>query len=438
VKALAAAGFATALMVLLVQVSTASPSGLTPQRAGDDPGGSTWTANAAAFRGKNGSRYVYTCPSYGTASSVWGTDVYTDDSSVCTAAVHTGQIALAGGGTVTIEIRPGQASYVSTTRNGITSNNYGPWSGSYVIVAATPAAPGVGVGGATWDARANPFRTYTGARFAYTCPANGTIGPVWGTGTYTDDSSVCTAAVHSGLLTLAAGGSVTIEMRAGQASYTGSTRNGITSSPYGAWVGTFVFPAAGGGGGGGTIGGPDPLPPPKPGVAVNVAGATGTVLIKVPGQSVATLQGGAQIPVGSTVDVTNGSVELTSADGAANFTKGAFVVREPAAPTATRLTDLTLTGGNFGVCTKAVRRTASSGATPPKPRVVRRLWGNGKGRFRTTGRYAAATVRGTSWKIEDRCDGTLVSVTNGTVTVRDLKRKRNVTVTAGKSYLAKR
>ena len=437
-KALAATGFAAALVVLVVQVSVASPSGVAPQRAGDDPGGSTWNANAAAFRGKNGSRYVYTCPSYGTASSVWGTDVYTDDSSVCTAAVHTGQITLAGGGTVTIEIRPGQASYASSTRNGITSTAYGSWSGSFVIVAATPAAPGIGVGGSTWDARPLAFRPYVGARFAYTCPANGTPGSVWGTDVYTDDSSVCTAAVHAGLITVAAGGNVVIEMRAGQASYTSSTRNGITSSPYAAWDGSFVFPAAGGGGGGGTIGGPDPLPPPKPGVAVNVQGGTGTVLVKVPGQSFATLQGGAQIPVGSTVDVTKGSVDLTSADGAANFTKGVFVVREPAGPASARLTDLTLTGGNFGVCTKAVRRSASSGATPPKPRVVRRLWGNGKGRFRTTGRYAAATVRGTSWKIEDRCDGTRVSVTNGTVIVRDLRLKRNVTVTAGKSYLAKR
>jgi LCCL domain len=434
VRALAVAGFAAALLVFLAQASPASPSALSPQSVRDDPGGSTWNATAAAFRGKNGSRYVYTCPSYGTVSSVWGTDVYTDDSSVCTAAVHASLITLAGGGTVTIEIRPGQASYVSSTRNGITSSAYGPWSGSYVIVSAVAATPGIGVGGSTWDARPSAFRPYVGARFSYTCPANGTPGPVWGTDVYTDDSSVCTAAVHAGLITVAGGGSVIIEMRAGQSSYTGSTRNGITSSPYAAWGGSFVLPAATGGG---TIGGPDPLPPPKPGVAVNVQGANGTVLVKVPGQSFATLQGGAQIPVGSTVDVTKGSVDLTSADGAANFTKGVFVIREPAAPAATRVTDLTLTGGNFAVCNKSVRRNASRTATPNK-KVVRRLWGNGKGRFRTTGRFAAATVRGTAWRIEDRCDGTVVSVTTGTVSVRDLRLKRNVVVTAGHSYLAKR
>jgi hypothetical protein len=440
VKALAAAGFAALLLLVpAAQASFASPqAAVTPQSARDDPGGSTWNATAASFRGKNGSRYVYTCPSYGTLASIWGTDVYTDDSSVCIAAVHAALISLAGGGTVTIEIRPGEASYTGSTRNGITSSSYGAWSGSYVIVAATAAAAGVGVGGSTWDAKPTAFRPYVGARFAYTCPPGGPPGSVWGTDVYTDDSSVCTAAVHAGLITVAGGGNVTIEMRAGQSSYNGSTRNGITSSPYAAWGGSYVFFGAPTGGSGGTIGGPDPLPPPQPGVAVNVQGGTGTVLVKVPGQGFATLQGGAQIPVGSTVDVTKGAVDLTSADGTANFTKGVFVIREPAAPAATRLTDLTLTGGNFNLCRK-VRRTASSSATPkPNAKVIRRLWGNGKGRFRTTGRYAAATVRGTNWHIEDRCDGTRVSVATGTVIVRDLRLKRNVTVTAGHSYLAKR
>ena len=205
-KALATAGFAALVLVLLVQAPVAPArsshrlAAVAPQSARDDPGGSTWNADAAAFRGKNGSRYVYTCPSYGVADSIWGTDLYTDDSSVCTAAVHAGLITLAGGGTVTIEIRPGEASYTGSTRNGITSSSYPAWSGSYVIVSATAVTPGVGVGGATWDARAAAFRTYTGARFAYTCPPNGTPAQIWGTDVYTDDSSVCTAAVHAGLI----------------------------------------------------------------------------------------------------------------------------------------------------------------------------------------------------------------------------------------------
>ena len=69
--------------------------------------------------------------------------------------------------------------------------------------------------------------------------------------------------------------------------------------------------------------------------------------------------------------------------------------------------------------------------------VVRQLWGNGKGRFRTRGRYAAATVRGTYWLTVDRCDGTLTQVRQGIVQVSDFRLKKQVTVRAGKSYLAK-
>jgi ferric-dicitrate binding protein FerR (iron transport regulator) len=69
--------------------------------------------------------------------------------------------------------------------------------------------------------------------------------------------------------------------------------------------------------------------------------------------------------------------------------------------------------------------------------VLGKLWGNGKGKFRTTGKYSSATVRGTIWLTQDECDGTLTKVTRGTVSVRDFKRKKTVTVKAGHSYLAR-
>jgi hypothetical protein len=69
--------------------------------------------------------------------------------------------------------------------------------------------------------------------------------------------------------------------------------------------------------------------------------------------------------------------------------------------------------------------------------VVRRLRGSANGRFRTRGRYSAATVRGTIWDTADRCDGTLTRVQRGVVDVRDFRARRNVTVRAGRSYLAR-
>ena len=105
-----------------------------PPTTGASPGGSGWDATAVNLRGRNGERFTFTCEPNGHISSVWGTDVYTDDSRVCSAAVHSGLINTTAGGTVIIEIRPGQSSYDATTRYGVTSSSYGSWYGSYVFV----------------------------------------------------------------------------------------------------------------------------------------------------------------------------------------------------------------------------------------------------------------------------------------------------------------
>jgi hypothetical protein len=93
-----------------------------------------WTDDAVAYRGKNYSRYTFTLPAGGTADSVWGTDVYTDDSSIGTAAVHAGVITLAAGGSVTIRILPGQSSYAGSTANGVTSGDWDAYEGSFEFV----------------------------------------------------------------------------------------------------------------------------------------------------------------------------------------------------------------------------------------------------------------------------------------------------------------
>jgi hypothetical protein len=85
------------------------------------------------------------------------------------------------------------------------------------------------------------FRGQNGRRVSFVCEAIGTsTNTVWGTGVYTDDSSVCRAAVHAGVM-LSTGGPVTVEVRPGRDSYAGSVRNGVESSNYGRWSGSFVF-----------------------------------------------------------------------------------------------------------------------------------------------------------------------------------------------------
>jgi hypothetical protein len=92
-----------------------------------------WTTAAVGFKDDVGLTYKFQCPEEGTPSSVWGSDIYTADSSICTAAVHAGLITLKGGGVVTIEFRPGRSIYGSTVRNGITTNTFGVYSRSFVV-----------------------------------------------------------------------------------------------------------------------------------------------------------------------------------------------------------------------------------------------------------------------------------------------------------------
>jgi hypothetical protein len=103
------------------------------------------------------------------------------------------------------------------------------------------------------------------------------------------------------------------------------------------------------------------------------------------------------------------------------------------------MTQLVLRGGDFSGCRAraaghdGIVAHAAASAKPP-----RRLWGSDRhGRFQTRGRGSVATVRGTRWITEDRCEGTLTRVTEGAVAVYDLRRHRTQVVTHGHRYLAR-
>jgi hypothetical protein len=199
------------------------------------------------------------------------------------------------------------------------------------------------------------------------------------------------------------------------------------------------------------------LPPPVVGKMANVEPVKGTVLVGIPaGKSSAggaarasqkglrfvPLEEARQIPIGSFMNTRKGTVRLQNAVGAAttktqqgNFGGGLFQVLQSRKKRAKGLTDLVLKGGKFNNC-KPKRRSRPARAALSRRRL-RRLRANAKGRYRTRGRYSAATVRGTKWTVTDRCDGTLTKVSRGKVAVRDFRRKRTILLRAGKSYLAK-
>lgn len=93
-----------------------------------------WTQGAQAFRGRTGQTVRVVCPPGGAPGSVWGSGIYTDDSSICTAAVHAGRIQMATGGSFGVQILPGMPAYQASSANGVTTQSYPQYSGSFSIV----------------------------------------------------------------------------------------------------------------------------------------------------------------------------------------------------------------------------------------------------------------------------------------------------------------
>ena len=205
---------------------------------------------------------------------------------------------------------------------------------------------------------------------------------------------------------------------------------------------------------------PQPAPPapapaqaPAPGAvappvfqqSADLEPVAGTVLVRLPGtRTFVPLSSALQAPIGTEVDVTAGEVGLSTVDAAgtgfhARFSEGRFKLAKQLANGVTRLV---LSGGDFRTCGKATRSLSSADRKkkPKRPRSskrVRHLWGSGKGKFETRGRYVAATVHGTTWLTQDRCDASVVRVKEGVVAVRDLVRRKTVSVAAGQSYVAR-
>ncbi|GAA4085609.1 protein kinase domain-containing protein [Actinomadura miaoliensis] len=211
-----------------------------------------WNATAQEFRGRDYQTFTAVfLPGKDTrGASVWGDGIYTDDSSIGLAAVHAGIISLRQGGTVTFQTRPGRESYAGAKRNGVWTSAWGSWSGSFVFPLPQPAAHAsrpvtepVFLGVMDWGATAASFRGRNDEIFTVILPPGGNVrdGNVWGDGIYTDDSSIGLAAVHAGIISLRQGGTVTFQIRPGRESYAGAKRNGVKTSTWGSWSGSFAF-----------------------------------------------------------------------------------------------------------------------------------------------------------------------------------------------------
>jgi virginiamycin B lyase len=185
------------------------------------------------------------------------------------------------------------------------------------------------------------------------------------------------------------------------------------------------------------------LPPPVVGQSFNVKPLSGITGIKCEGDpDFQQLEVEQQASIGCLVRAVDGRVLLTSSRGtgggtqSAEFYAGIFEVKQKSG--AKPFTELKL-AGSLG-CGKGRRSTdADRNAAIAAKRKGRRLFGKGKGKFRSKGKRGAGSVRGTTWLVADRCDGsTLGKVKKGKIRFRDFVRNRTVTLRAGERYVAKK
>jgi streptogramin lyase len=287
-------------------------------------------------------------------------------------------------------------------------------SAAQAPVATTGNATSVSATSATLNGAVNPEGAAVSYHFEYgTTTAYGSSTPVRAT-SFADTNNHSVSEAVSGLTP-----NTTYHYRI-VASNTSGTSNGVDG----------VFSTFGGTG-------PSTVPPPVFARTVNAEPVSGTVLVRAPGATAfVPLTAPGQIQVGSVIDTRHGRVRITIADRSgklwsADFYEGLFKVTQ--LPGQKGFAEMVLLGGNRKACGRGGARAAGK----PRGKSLRHLWASGSGPFRTKGKYASAAIRGTTWDTDDRCNGTLVKVTAGSVTVRDLVKKKNFVVAAGKQYFAR-
>lgn len=98
-----------------------------------NPGNLTGFADAAP-----GDTMLFRVTGKTSGGSVWGTDLYTTDSSLAVAAVHASVLSEGEEGIVKVVFAPGQDEYEGTPRNGVTTASWGSYDLSYRVEAVTP------------------------------------------------------------------------------------------------------------------------------------------------------------------------------------------------------------------------------------------------------------------------------------------------------------
>jgi hypothetical protein len=218
-------------------------------------------------------------------------------------------------------------------------------------------------------------------------------------------------------------------------------------------------------------------PPPVIGRSENVTPVSGKVFVKLPGSTHTGFEPAAlipavastgvgfvpltearQLPNGTEVDARAGTLALTDAttvsakhkrpsEQMGDFSGGVFKITQSADPAQKGLTTMSLLDSgifpgapDYSACVDidpySLGRAVPHKGKPLSSQVLQTLNANEHGNFNTRGKFSAATVRGTSYSVSDRCDGTVTHVKHGVVTVTNFQTHRQITLHANQSYFA--
>lgn len=104
----------------------------------EDPG------NLSAFVQAIGKTYYFEVTGSTTGGSVWGSEVYTYDSRLAVAAVHSGALKEGETGIVEVTLLQSPNPHTGSTANGVTTSSWGVYSASYTVkrwIGSKPAQP---------------------------------------------------------------------------------------------------------------------------------------------------------------------------------------------------------------------------------------------------------------------------------------------------------
>ncbi len=206
------------------------------------PGAPAFAESPACFLfPSNAEEYTCTCApgpypdAEGPFNDVGGSGPYATASDICRAAQHAGVLGPEGGEVTAIRAVPPEGEWRGSTANGVTTDTVvalasQPGDSAFTFEGAAPAPEPLPNCGPLGEAE----------ELACFCPTGAPRADVWGSGPYTADSDICTAAFHAGVINRE-GGNVRVIRAPGQESYTASTAAGITSSEHGPSDASFTF-----------------------------------------------------------------------------------------------------------------------------------------------------------------------------------------------------